>query len=206
MQAKILKQVILNQLEKFRKAGFPKILIVLRMEKKRIIVSIFVLAVFLTYFLNLNSRRRMIADASYWEKQSSLAKSLLSELKSEQAVIDLLKNQAQVSHRLILLAQNQDMLQIVKDYAVRMNMRIINIKPDLDQQGDNNALIFNSQVIKTLTVEIEAESGYANLVRYFDTLYRVAPEFFSVEKLKITKPKMDSDRLKVLMELRFYSL
>lgn len=206
MQIKILKQIILNQLEKFKKIEFSKILTILGRQKKRTIVLIFILLVFLTYFLSLNSRRRMIGDTSYWEKQSSLAKSLLSELKSEQAVIDLLKNQAQLSHRLILLPQNQDMLQVVKDYAVRMNIRIINIKSDSGQPGNNNTFILHSQVIKTFTVEIEAESGYMNLVRYFDTLYRVAPAFLSVERLRISKPKMDSDRLKVLMELRFYSL
>jgi len=206
MQIKILKQKILNQLEEFKKIDFAKILTLLGRQKKKIIISIFILLVFLTYFFSLNSRRRMIGDALYWEKQSSLAKSLLTELKSEQAVIDSLKNQAQTSHRLILLPQNQDMLGVVKGYAVRMNIRIINIKSDSDQLGSADTFILNSHVIKTFAIEIEAESGYMNLVRYFDTLYRVAPVFLSVERLKITKPKADSDRLKVLMELRFYSL
>jgi len=206
MQIKILKQIILNQLEKFKKVEFSKILTILGRQKKRIIVLIFISLVFLTYFLSLNYRRSMIGNTSYWEKQSSLAKSLLSELKSEQAVIDLLKNQAQASHRLILLPQNQDMLQVVKDCAQRMNIRIINVNSDSGQPGNNDTFILNSQVIRTLTVEIEAESGYMSLVRYFDTLYRVAPTFLSVERLKISKQKMDSDRLKVLMELRFYGL
>jgi hypothetical protein len=170
-------------------------------QKKKIIVSIFILLVFLTYFLGLNSRRLIAGDALYWESQSALAKSLLSELKSEGAVIDLLKDQTRVSRRLIVLPQPQDCFQAVKDYAQRMNVRIIN--SDLNQ---SETFILNSHVIKTFTIDIEAQSGYMNLVRYFDTLYRVAPAFYSVEKLKIVKQKMDPEKLKVLMELRFYSL
>jgi len=189
---------------------FLKILTILGRQKKRIIVLIFILLVFLAYFFSLNYRRRIIKDTLYWEKRTSLAKSLLSELKSEQAVIAFLKNQAQTPRRLMLLPQNQDLLQAVRrslqDYAQRMNVRIVSIKPDSGQPVNNDTFILNAQVIKTFTVEIEAGAGYMNLARYFDTLYRVAPAILSVERLKISKPKTGQDRLKVIMELRFYSL
>ncbi len=173
---------------------------------KKIIIPAIILLVCSAYFLGLNSRRRLTGDALYWESQAALTKSLLSELKSKQAVEGLLKDQARAPRRLIVMPQNQDTLAVVKNYAQRMNIRIIDMKPDPGQPENNDTFILNSRVVKTFVIDIEAESGYMNLVRYFDMLYKVTPGFYSVEKLKISESKIDPDRSKVSMELRFYSL
>lgn len=178
-------------------------------QKKRMIVSLFVLILSLVYFRNLNTRRHMKEDVLYWERQSLLTKSLLSEVKSEQAVINLLKQQADSQHRFIILSPGQDMLELVKDYARRMNVNIVNMKADAGHAQRHqwrNVVVIDSRVIRTLAIEIEAECGYVNLVRYLDTLYRVAPAFLSVERLKMSKNKKNPGRLNAQMELRFYSL
>ncbi len=206
MQIKILSQLILNWIDKVKKTG---LLAIYHSQKKRIVFSALILILSLTYFLSRNAIRRLKADTLYWEEQSSLAKNLLPKVKSEQEVINLLKQQAQVSHRLIMLPTRQNILQAVKDYAQRMNIRIVNIVTDAEQQprhNDTNVVLFNCRPVSTLAVVVEAEAGYENLARYFDTLYRVAPTCVSVEWLKIDKDKRNSDRLKVVMELRFYGL
>lgn len=204
MQIKILSQPILKWIEDVKKINFP---LIYEKQKKRIAVSILILALSLTYFLSRNTLRRTVADTLYWEEQSSLVKSLLPEVKSEQEVINLLKQQAQASRRLIILPKSENVLQLVKDYAQRMNIHILNIETDAggpSSHKESSDVFFNSRSVSTLAVAIEAEARFENLVRYFDTLYRVAPTCVSVEWLKINKT--NPDKLKVFMELRFYSL
>jgi FlaA1/EpsC-like NDP-sugar epimerase len=206
MQINVLIQFILDQVEKLKKVDLR---VVFEKQKKIIAISVIVLTVTVTYFFTWNTRQRMVSDTLYWEKQAFLAKSLLSEVKSEQEVINLLKQQAESSHRLILLSQGRDMVQVAKDYAQRMNVRLIKVTQDsqkASKQEKGRVIVIHSRFIKTSTVQIEAEAGYMNLVRYFDTLYRVAPAFVSVERLKITSDKRNPDKLRVSMELRFYSL
>ncbi|MCX5681694.1 MAG: hypothetical protein NT079_05430 [Candidatus Omnitrophica bacterium] len=206
MQIRILTQFILDQVEKLRKADLR---VIFEKQKKNMAVLILVLVVVVTYFITLNTRQKMINDTLYWEAQSSLAKSLLSEVKSEQEVINLLKQQAESSHHLIILSQGRDMVQVAKDYAQRMNIRIIKVEAEPEggaKHKKGKIIVIHSHRIQTDTIQIEAEAGYMNLVRYFDTLYRVAPAFVSLERLKITRDQKNSDKIKVWMELRFYSL
>ncbi len=140
----------------------------------------------------------MEADTLYWEGQSSLAENLLPKVKSQQGLINLLHQQTHVSRRMMIPATGQNILQSVKDYAQRMNIRIVNIATDAQQPPRPKE--------GNVTVAIEAEAGYKNLIRYFDTLSRVTPAYFSVEWLKIDKDKINQEKLKVFMELRFYSL
>ena len=171
------------------------------LSKKIIVFSVLILTLFLVYFFSRGALWRMEADTLYWQGQSSLTKNLLPKLKSEQELINLLNQRTHVSHRGMMLAPTeQNILQLVKDYAQRMNIRVVNIATDAER------VFFDSRPVSTFTVAIEAKARYENLVRYFDTLGRVAPAYFSVEWLKIDKNKTNPDKLKVFMELRFYSL
>jgi len=206
MQITVLNQFILDQVEKLKKADFRA---VFEKYTKAIVIAIVFLVVAGIYLSTLSTSQRMIADTLYWEKQSSLAKSLLAEVKSEQEVIKLLERQAESSHRLIVLSGGRDMVQVAKEYAQRMNVRVTKVEvesPKRLKQERGKIIVIHSRRIQTDTIQIEAEAGYMNLVRYFDTLYRVAPAFVSIERLKIISNKKGSDKLKVWMELRFYSL
>lgn len=205
MQIKILNQLILNQLEKFKKIDF---LAIYKRQKKKIAISILILLLSLAYFLSLNARRRMAEDTLYWEKQSLLVKSLLPEFKSEGEIAGLLDKKYRELN-LMASRQGQNILQLVTDYAQRMNIRIANIKTypaQVLKQENNSTVVINSRVVQSLLVRMEVDSRYMNLVKYLVTLERVIPALITVERLKIKKDKVDPDKLKVTLELRFYSL
>lgn len=206
MQIKILNQLILSRLEKFKKIGF---LAICRRQKKKIAISILILLLPLIYFLGLNARRRMAADTLYWEKQSLLVKSLWAEANSEQEIIGLLEKRYQQSRRIILLQKGQDILQLVKDYAQRMNIRVVNIQAYPVQalkHESNNPVTINSRIVQTLLIQMQLDTGYLNLVKYIDILERIVPGVVTVERLGIKKDKINPDKLKVMLELRLYSL
>jgi hypothetical protein len=197
---------ILNRLEKLKKINFKAIY---QVHKKKVAILLLILLLSIVYFSTISARRRMREDAIYWQEQSLLARGFLSGLNSEQKVINLLEQEYKNTHQLIILGAKQDILQLAKDYAQRMNIHIVNIKAypaqALKYKGNNTAVI-NSRIVQSRVIEIEAEAGYNNLVRYFDVLYRIAPTLVTVERLKVNKDKNNPDRLKVLMELRFFSL
>jgi hypothetical protein len=174
-----------------------------------IAVSLAALLLCSVYLSTTGARRRMAEDAMYWQEQSLLAKGFLSQLRSEGKVIDLLEQEYKNSRQLILLGAKQDILQLAKDYAQRMNIRVVNIRAypaqALKTRG-NSAAVINSRLVQTTVVELEAETGYENLVRYFDVLYRIAPTLVTVERLRVDKDKNNPGRLKALMQLRFFSL
>lgn len=206
MQIDVLIKSILSSVKKFTVIDSR---LLYERQRGKIFTAILILAVIVAYFWTLGVRQRMVTDALYWEKQVSLAKSLSLEVSSEKEIINLLKNQAESSHRLILLSQGRDMVQVAKEYAQRMNVRLVKVEAEPEHELKNrwgHRVIINSRLVVTHTLQLQAEAGYMNLVRYFDTLYRVAPAFVSVEKLKITNDKKNPDRLKVSMELRFYTL
>lgn len=176
---------------------------------KAVITAVLVLAVTIVYFAIAPKIKKTVADALYWEKQEALVKSLLSKVSSPQEVIDLLKRQAEMKQHLIILPQGTDIAQMVRMYAQRMNVRLVRFDAkslEGAQRQWGHTIVINSRRVQTTTISIEAEAGYKNLARFFDTLYRVAPAVVSVEKLKITSDKKGGDRLKASMELRFYSL
>lgn len=205
MQIKILNQLILSRLEKFKKIDF---LAVCRREKKKIAISVLILLLSLTYFFGLNARHRIKEEALYWGRQSLLVKSLFPEFKSEGEIVGLLDKKYRELN-LMASRQGQNIPQLVTDYAQRMNIRITNIKAHPAQvlkQENNSAVVINSRVVQSLLVRLEADSGYMNLVKYIAALGRVTPALVTVEKLKIKKDKINPDKLKVMLELRFYSL
>ena len=206
MQIKILNQLILSRLEKFRKIDFLAVCV---REKKKIAISILILLLSLTYFLSLNARRRMGEDTLYWEKQSLLVKTLLAEAYSEQEIIGLLEKRYRQSHRIILLQKGQDILRLVKGYAQRMNIRVVTIQAYPVQAlkyASNNPVTINSRIVQTLLIQMQLDTGYLNLVKYIDLLERVVPGVVTVERLEIKKDKINPDKLKVMLELRLYTL
>lgn len=206
MQINVLVQSILDRVKKIAAIDFR---FLYERQKGKVFAFVLILAVVVVFFSTSGMRRRMVSDTLYWEKQAALVKSLSLEVSSEQDVINLLKNQAESSHRLILLSQGRDMVQVAKEYAQRMNIRLLKVEADPQQELRNrwgSTVVINSRLVMTKTIQIQAEAGYMNLVRYFDTLYRVAPAFVSVEKLKIMADKVNPSKLKISMELRFYTL
>jgi len=206
MQIKILNQLILSRLEKFKKTDF---LAICRRQKKKIAISILILLLSLIYFLGLNARRRMAEDTLYWEEQSLLIKSLLGQANSEQEIIGLLEKRYRQTHRIILLQKGQDILQLVKDYAQRMNIRVVNIQAYPVQalkHASNNPVTINSRILQTLLIQMQLDAGYLNLVKYIDILERIVPGIVTAERLEIKKDKINPDKLKVMLELRLYSL
>lgn len=204
MQIKILIQQFEDQLAKIVHTDMRRTLM---RHLRTIIFLAFIFVIAVVYFMTLRPARRLAADAVYWEKQAALAKSLLSGTRSENEVINILKSQAERTQRLIILSQDTDIVQIVKTYAQRMNVRLLNVTTDASAKAKwGQAVKINSRLVRMTTVQIQAEAGFVNLVRYFDTLYRVAPAVVSVEKLTITGGKKDPERLRASIELRFYSI
>lgn len=205
MQIKILNQLILSRLEKFKQIDF---LAICRRQKKKITISILILLLSLIYFIGLNARRRMAEDTLYWEKQSLLVKSLLPEFKSEGEIAGLLDKKYRELN-LMASRQGQNILQLVTDYAQRMNIRVVNIQAYPVQalkQASNNPVTVNSRIIQALLIQMQLDTGYLNLVKYIDILERIVPGVVTVERLEIKKDKINPHKLKVMLELRLYSL
>lgn len=80
-----------------------------------------------------------------------------------------------------------------------MNIRVVDIK------SHPTTIFINSYPLQTSVVEMQAEAGYINLVKYLEVLKQVFGEVVSVERLKAKKDKINPDKLKLVLELRFYS-
>ncbi len=196
MQTAILKQLILSQLGKLKKVNLKS-----ARQKKIIAASVFIIILALAYFLTLNTRQHLSQDTLYWEGRAALAKNLLAKFKSEEVVLHLLKQQARNSQRIIRLPQGQDIVQAAEEYAQRMNIRIINTKSKA-----THTIVIDSRDVQVYTVEIKAEAGFVNLMRYFNMLYRITPDFVSVDRLKVSRDAKNQDKLNVQAELKFYHL
>jgi hypothetical protein len=175
---------ILDHFKKFKSLGF-------------IVPVILILSLSLFYFFNLDARRRIKTDALYWQAQSLWVKNLSSRLNSEAEIADLLQKMARQLEMLRLRAgQHIDMMQLASDYARRMNIHIADIKAYPEQRLEDGG--------RTFLLRMEADAGYINLLRYLEVLQQVAPALVTVDSLKIKKDKMNQDRLKFNLELRFF--
>lgn len=174
------------------------ILKIYQAHKKKIGILGLILFLCLVYFLSLNTRQRIRKDAAYWQKQSLLVNSLLSRGNSEQEIISILEKKFGQRNRIMPQQQGQNMLQLVRDYAQRMNIRVTDLK------SYQTSIVINSCAVQVLVVQMQAEAGYLNLVEYLNVLGQVSGEAVSVERLKAKKDEINTDKLKVELELRFY--
>ncbi len=183
-------------------------------QKKIIIISLIVIAVFLIFWLFIYSptkcsvqryKRELISQ----ESQIKEIEAVIGEAKTMDEGIRLLKARYQGLNNKFP-QKEEDSLRMFSDIAKKLNIEIISIRPQPKREfldEDNQKVEIEGATCLTVLVTIEMDCFYKDLVKYIQALKEASGlAFVTLEKLQITKDKSGTPKLNIVLDLSLYLL
>lgn len=183
-------------------------------QKKIVIISLIVIAVFLIFWLFIYSPtkftvQRYKSELISQESQIEEIEAVIGEAKTMDEGIRLLKARYQELNNKFPQG-GEDSLRILSDIAKKLNIELISIRPQPKREflDENNQKVeIEGATCLIIFVSIEMKCFYKDLVKYIQTLKESSGlTFVTFEKLRISKDKSGTPKLNITLNLNLYLL
>lgn len=183
-------------------------------QKKIVIISLIVIAVFLIFwlFIYLPTKftvQRYKSELISVESQIKEIEAVIGEAKTRDEGIRLLKARYQELNNKFPQGE-EDSLRMLSDFAKKLNIELISIRPQPKREfldGNNQKVEIEGMTCLIIFVSIEMKCFYKDLVKYIQTLKESSGlTFVTFEKLRISKDKSGTPKLNITLDLNLYLL
>jgi len=191
-------------------------------SQKKIIIQagIFILALSLAWFFLYSPSRKNLNEA---KQDFSAVEQEIQEIES------LVDGSVPIAESLSMLKEKyqeldskfpdkeEETLRMLSDFAQKMNIDIVSIKPQRKRtvwrKEEEEAVQVDGKICQCVTVSIDVRCFYQDLVKYIEMLKKDLPAFMVVESVRLLKDKtrvkeskLTRDKLNVILIVGLYLL